>query len=82
MERVAGVGGARVDGPGVEPAYHLQAGRFEQRAEVVAGAEAEVFGQVGQDQPAFTVRFQVVAEAAQETAEHPPARVVDGVFEA
>jgi hypothetical protein len=40
-----------------------------------------VLGQIGGDQPAFAVRFQVFCQAGKKSAQHAAVRVIHGVFE-
>lgn len=70
------VGGAGVQGLGDEQGGRLKKGRQE-----AGGTQAEVFGEVGHDEPDFAVRVEVCRRAVQEAAQHGVAGVVEGGFD-
>ena len=58
-----------------------QASGADQCGDVVGMAQAEVLREIGQDQPRFPVRSQVLADAPQEAIQDPPRRVEDASVE-
>ncbi|AEW98886.1 hypothetical protein SCATT_p06930 (plasmid) [Streptantibioticus cattleyicolor NRRL 8057 = DSM 46488] len=81
MQRVVRVGGARMAWPGVGPAGHTQPGRRDGVRQFLTGPQPEAFGQVGQDEPAFSAGEQTRGEAVEEGVEHRAAGVVDALFD-
>jgi len=55
--------------------------RFDGCEQLVAGSQAEVFRQVGEDEPALAARFEVGGQAPEDIAEHGTVPVVDALFE-
>ncbi len=81
MQRVAGVRNFGMARFGIHAVDHMQSPSFNHSEQIGARAQAEVFGNVGQDQPAFAVCLQVCGEATEEATQHAAIRVVDGLFD-
>ena len=69
MQRVVRVTGARMQRPRGEPTDDLQPGRLDQPRKFVGRAQFEVFGQIGQDQPALAARPEVRGEPGEKALE-------------
>jgi len=81
MQRIAGVLCPVVAGADVEPAGHLQAGIGDPLQQLCTRPQAEVLGQVRQDQPALAARRQVGPQPGQKAAQHAAVGVVHGGFQ-
>jgi hypothetical protein len=81
VQRVAAILCLRVLRSGIQPAEHLQAGAGDPAQEFVARTQFEVFGDIGNDQPAFAARCQVRGQSAEKAAQHARIGVVDRVFD-
>lgn len=61
------VGRLGMDRPRIEAAGDLEPRRIDPREEVRSGPQAQVFGEIGQDQPPFAARCEVRRQPGQET---------------
>ena len=81
MQHVLGVIGPGMPGRGRVGVDDLQPGPTEHLPQLLAAAQAQVLGEVGEHQPALAARPQVLAEPLEEAAEHARALVVDRQLE-
>ena len=70
-----------MNGLGIQAAQDREPGVRDPAQQGFAGAQAQVFGQVGQDQPAFAACAQVRWQAGQKSFEHLAAFVVHRLFQ-
>ncbi len=81
MQRVTCIPRLAVLRPGVQTPQHLQTGLLDPAQQLLACAQAEVLGQIRQDQPAFAACAQVCGQAREEASQHGALRVIDGQIE-
>ena len=65
MQRVARVHRLAVARSGVVALDQFEAGSLDQAQHFAALAQAEVFGEVGEDQPAFATRRQMILQSGE-----------------
>lgn len=53
MQRIFAVGRLAMPGPRIDPAEHAQPALIYPRQQLLPRAQAEVFGEIGNDQPSF-----------------------------
>ena len=81
MEWIVCIRDARMVRAGIVSSYDLQASHIDGGKQFVAGTQAQVFGQVREQQPAFPFRRQVRRQATQESQQHAALWIVDRGFE-
>src|SRR5699024_5068347 len=81
VQWIIGVVRPRVGRTRVRLAGHDQPGRRESVEEFFPSAQPEMFGEIGEHQPALSAGSKMFAQPIEEAAEHPTARVVDRAFE-
>ena len=82
MQRIGRIERALVRRPGVDALGHHEAAIGDPAEQLHARPQAEVLGEVRQDQPAFATVDEVPREAGEEAAQHAAVVVVDRRFEA
>ena len=56
-------------------------GLIEHREQLRSGSKLQMFGQVGEQEPAFSLRFQVCRQTVQEPGLHATVWIVDRLFD-
>nr|WP_293258232.1 hypothetical protein [Nannocystis sp.] len=77
MERVAGVGGAGMLRANIVASDDLQTRGREHRQQLGPRAQAQVLGDIRQDQPALPIGGQVVGEPGEKTSQHAALGIID-----
>ena len=62
MKRIAGIAALGMAGLDVNAAQHLQTRRRNHAEQLLPTAQLQVFSNVGQDQPTFAARFQMLGQ--------------------
>ena len=68
---------ARAD---VHAFHHFQLGCLESCEQIGPRAQSQVFGDIGQDEPAFPTGFEMRAQAIQETSQHTAVWIINRMF--
>jgi len=66
---------------GVQAPGHFEARCIDPLQQRLAGAKTQMLGQVGQNQPAFSVGRQVSGEPVKEASQHGAPLIVDAALE-
>ena len=77
VQRVGGIGCARMHGPHVASIHHLQPRRVDRIEQLRSRSQAEMLGEVREDQPPFAAGFQVRGQPGEERTQHAALGIVD-----
>ena len=77
MQWIARIDRFRVTRPGVMSPHHLKPASLDQAKQLLATTQAQMLGQIRQNQPGLTLRVQVRSHRAQKTSEHGAVIVID-----
>ena len=67
--------------PDIGLAEDDEPGLIERGEQLCPGSQFQMFGQVGQQEPAFSSRFQVSGQTAEKAGQHATFRIVDRLFD-
>ena len=67
--------------PDIGLAEDDEPGLIERGEQLCPGSQFQMFGQVGQQEPAFSSRFQVSGQPVEKSGQHATLRIVDRLFD-